>query len=233
MATEYQQYCPISKAVEVLGERWTLLVVRELLVGSRKFNDIARGVPGMSRTMLTKRLRQLEASGLVERLDGEYLPADACEDLRPALIGLGHWAAKWILTDPTAEECDVLLLMWWAHSRFDTSQLPDNRRTVIMFHFTDVSERFWVVVEPSGTSICLSDPGFDIDAVVSTQAPTLHKIWYGRDTISNAVKSGSLQFEGKQAITRRLPAVLSIDPASGFLGPGANAPAPRIYQRSL
>ena len=230
MTTDYQQYCPISKAVELLGERWTLLVVRELLVGSRNFNDIARGVPGMSRTMLTKRLRQLEAAGLVDRLDGKYIPTEACEDLRPALLGLGHWAAKWILTDPTAEECDALLLMWWAHSRLDTSQLPDDRRTIIMFHFTDVAERFWVVIEPSGTSICLSDPGFGIDATVSTDAPTLHKIWYGRETISNAIKSGELRFNGTRAITRHLPDILSVDPATGLLGPDGNAPSPRMYQ---
>ena len=143
MGTDYQQYCPISKAMEVLGERWTLLVVREFLVGSRKFNDIARGVPGRSRTMLTKRL----------------------------------------LRDPTVDECDALLLMWWAHSRLDTSQLPADRRTVMKFHFTDVAERFWVVIEPRGTSICLTDPGFDTDATISTEAPVLHKVWYGRQTI--------------------------------------------------
>ena len=136
--------------MEVLGERWTLLVVRELLVGSRKFNDIARGVPGMSRTMLTKRLRHLEAMGLVDRLDNQYLPTEACEELRPAVLGLGQWAAKWLLGDPTADECDALLLMWWAHSRLDTSQLPADRRTVIKFHFTDVVEQFWVVIEPAG-----------------------------------------------------------------------------------
>ena len=91
------QYCPIAEAAELLGERWTLLVIRELLIGSRKFNDIARGVPGMSRGLLTKRLRNLEAGGLVERLDGNYLPTDACEALRPILLGLGLWAGEWIL----------------------------------------------------------------------------------------------------------------------------------------
>lgn len=230
MGTDYQQYCPISKAMEVLGERWTLLVVRELLVGSRKFNDIARGVPGMSRTMLTKRLRHLEAMGLVDRLDTQYVPTEACEELRPTVLGLGQWATKWLLGDPVAEECDALLLMWWAHSRLDTSQLPADRRTVINFHFTDVAEQFWVVIEPGGTSICLTDPGFDTDATISTESPVLHNIWHGRQTIAAAVKSQNLRFEGKKAITRRLAGLLSIDPATGLLGPGAGAPAPRLYR---
>ena len=167
MPTEYQQYCPISKAAELLGQRWALLVIRELLVGSGKFNDIARGVPGMSRNVLTKRLRHLESGGLVERLDGSYLPTDPCEALRPTVLGLGLWAAEWILQDPTTEECDVLLLMRWAHSRLDISGLPSDRRTTVMFHFTDVGERFWLVVEQGGPSICLTDPGFETDAVIS------------------------------------------------------------------
>jgi alkyl sulfatase BDS1-like metallo-beta-lactamase superfamily hydrolase len=103
---------------------------------------------------------------------------------------------------------------------------------VIKFHFTDVAEQFWVVIEPSGTSICLTDPGFDTDATISTEAPVLHRVWYGRETIAAAIKSKSLQFEGKKAITRRLPGLLSIDPATGLLGPGLDAPAPRIFRQN-
>ncbi len=117
MATKYHQYCSISQAMEVIGERWTLLVVRELLAGSRQFNDIARGLPAMSRSMLTK-----------------HLPTQACEELRPALHVLGNWAVKWVMQDPTAEECDAKQLMWRAHSRLDTSVLPAGRRAVLMFH---------------------------------------------------------------------------------------------------
>lgn len=230
MAIKHQQYCPISKAAELLGERWTLLVIRELLIGSRKFNDIARGVPGMSRSLLTKRLRHLETGGLVERLDGNYLPTDACEDLRPTLLGLGLWAGEWILQDPTAEECDVLLLMWWAHSRLDISVLPSGRRTMLMFHFTDVGERFWVVVEQGEASICLTDPGFETDAVISTEAPTMHKIWHGRESLEAVVKSGGIHFNGKPAIIRRLVGLLTLDPSGGLLGASGDGPGPRLYR---
>lgn len=228
MGTSYEQYCPIAKGAELLGERWTILVIRELLAGSRSFNDIARGVPRMSRTMLSKRLRQLQASGLVERLDSSYMPTRACEELRPVLLGLGHWAATWIMQDPTEDDCDVELLMWWAHSRFDVASLPADRRTVLMFHFVDVNERYWTVVERGTCSICLSDPGFETDAFVKTDGPTMFKVWNGREPIEQAIRSGRLRFEGSTAIIRRLPDVLRLDPATGLLGPGGTAPAPRL-----
>lgn len=229
MDTKYHQYCSISMAMEVVGERWTLLVVRELLVGSRRFNDIARGLPAMSRSMLTKRLRHLEAVGLVERLDGAYLPTEACEALRPALHVLGNWADKYVMQDPTAEDCDAELLMWWAHSRFDTTALPADRRTVLLFHFADVSERLWTVTEREGTSVCFTDQGFETDAVVRTDVVTLHRIFHQRESINAAVKAGRLRFEGKPAITRRLPKVLNIE-ATGLLGLNADGPGPRLYR---
>jgi DNA-binding HxlR family transcriptional regulator len=232
MATKHHQYCAISLGAEVLATRWTLLVVRELLVGSRQFNDIARGLPGISRSMLTKRLRELEAADLVERLDDQYLPTEACQELRPVLMELGEWAWKWLLKDPRADEIDTTLLLWWAHSRLDTSALPDDRRTILMFHFTDVAERFWVIVERDGTSVCVADPGFDTDAVISSEAPTLHKIWHGRGSIDAAVKAGQLRFQGKSAITRQLRKVLTLDPITGLLGADADAPGPRVYRPS-
>lgn len=137
MSKSYGQYCPIAKAVEVLGERWSVLVVCELLIGSTQFNEIARGLPTMSRTLLAKRLRQLEAAGLVERLDGSYHLTPAGEDLCPLVFGFGVWAEQWILEDPTVEELDPQLLLWWVHGPLDTDSLPD-RRVVLEFEFTEV-----------------------------------------------------------------------------------------------
>lgn len=226
----YEQYCPIAKAAELLGERWTLLVIRELLAGSRTFSDIGRGVPRMSRTMLTKRLRELERSGLVDRVDGQYVPTEACEQLRPMVLGLGLWAATWIMQDPEDEECDAEVLMWWAHSRFDVEALRTDRRVVLEFRFADTNERFWVVVDGGVCSICLSDPGFGTDAVISTNATTMYKVWNGFEPIQAAVRSGRLRFDGNRSITRRLPEVLSLDPSTGLLGPGGGAPAPRLLR---
>ena len=228
LMAEYEQYCPIAKATEVVGERWTLLVIRELLVGSRHFNDLARGLPGMSRTMLSKRLTRLEALGLVEKHDGSYLRTDACEGLRPIVLALGEWSNTWLLKDPTIEECDLVLLMWWAHRRLNVATLPRAHRTVVHFRFVDAPEQFWVVVEDEERSICLADPGFEIDATVSTDVVTLHKIWHGREPVGAAVKDARLRFSGSKAITRHLPTMLALDPATGLLG-DSTSQRPNLY----
>lgn len=205
----YGQYCPIAKSAEILGERWTLLIVRELLVGATQFNDLARGLPGISRTLLTKRLRELESIGLVERLDGGYHLTPAGLSLRDLVFGLGAWAADWILLDPDPAELDAELLMWWCHGRLDTAPLPD-RRVVLEFRFADDPRRFWIVIESVGNSVCQHDPGFGVDAVIASDLRTLHLVWNGREDIAAAVRDARIAFDGTPAITRRLPQVLTI-----------------------
>ena len=224
----YGQYCPIAKASEVLGERWSVLVLRELLIGSHKFNDIARGLPEMSRTLLTKRLRQFEAVELLERIDGEYYLTPAGEDLRSIVFGLGDWTARWMLTDPEPEELDSEKAMWWGHSRIDLAPLPD-RRVVIEFQFSDDQRRYWLVVEPEvGASICLHDPGFGIDVTVTTDVATLSRLWNERETVAAAQRAGRIAFEGARALTRAMPRVLTIAHPS-VMGASPDAPSPRIY----
>jgi len=224
----YGQYCPIAKASEVLGERWSVLVMRELLIGSRKFNDIARGLPEMSRTLLTKRLRQFEEVGLLERFDGEYQLTPAGEDLRPIVFGLGDWTARWMLTDPDPEELDSEKAMWWGHSRIDTAPLPE-RRVVIEFRFSDDERRYWIVVEPEvGPSVCLSDPGYEIDVTVETDVATLCTLWQGRGTVAGAQRDGRMTFDGPRALTRVMPQVLAIAHPS-VMGTSEEAPRPRIF----
>ena len=205
----YGQYCPIAKSVEVLGERWSILVMRELLLGSSRFNDLARGLPGMSRTMLSKRLRELEAGGVVERLDGGYHLTPAGQELRPIVFGLGAWGEKWLLGEPDPDELDPLSLIWHAHARLDTSELPD-RRVVIAFELDDRPERYWIVVESVGCSVCEADPGFDVDVIVRSPLVTLYRIWYHQQTISSAIKRAELRFEGEPAFVRRMPKVLDL-----------------------
>ena len=173
----YGEYYPIAKDSEVLGERWSLLVMRELLIGSRRFNDIARGLPDMSRTLLTRRLRQFEQVGILERVRSEYWLTPAGEGLRPIVFGLGDWTARWLLGDPEPEELDSEQTMWWGHSRINTLSLP-HHRVVIEFHFSDDSRVYWIVIEPEiGASICLHDPGFEIDVLVRTDVGTLSALW--------------------------------------------------------
>lgn len=212
----YGQYCPISRAMEVLGERWTLLILRDMLVGSDRFNDLARGLPRLSRTLLAKRLRALEAAGLVERLDGRYVLTDAGEDLRPIVFSLGEWGARWMFDDPDPDELDAELLVWWMHGRIDTSLLPD-RRTVLHVRFTDDRRLFWIVVEGAGASVCLTDPGFDIDVTIVADVEALYTAWLGREPLRRVMKQGRIAFEGPRSLTRRMPEVLMLSPVAGLV----------------
>lgn len=216
----YGQYCPIARAVEVLGERWSLLIVRDLVVGTTRFNDLARGLPGLSRTLLSKRLRQLEQAGVVERLDGEYLLTPAGQDLEPVVMALGAWGAHWAFADPDPDELDPELLVWWMHGRLDTSTLPD-RRFVLHIRFTDDRRRFWIVVDAAGPSVCTTDPGYEVDATVSAEVSALYKVWLGRDPLRQALRGGRVTFDGSAAIVRRLPDVLALSPVAPMVAEAA------------
>jgi DNA-binding HxlR family transcriptional regulator len=214
--TGYGQYCPISRALDVLGDRWTLLVMRDLLTGTTRFNDLARGLPGISRSLLTKRLRSLERADIVERLDGEYLLTDAGRELEPIVFGIGEWGVRWTFGDPDPDELDPELLVWWMHTRIDASELPD-RRFVLHIRFTDHPQRFWLVVESGEASVCMTDPGYDVDVTTISDMSTLYQVWLGRVTVKAAVREGNLRFEGPPALTRRMPQVFMLSPISGMV----------------
>jgi DNA-binding HxlR family transcriptional regulator len=209
MGTSYGQYCPIAKATELLGERWTVLVVRELLIGSHHFNDVARGLPTMSRTLLAKRLRELVRAGIVEQRPDGYHLTPAGEALRPIVFGVGEWAATWILTDPRPDELDPVLLLWWAHGTFDRTPLPE-RRVVVSIALRDDPRRFWLVFETDSNSLCYNDPGFDVDATVTTDLLTLHRVFHGREPLASARRAERLTITGRREITRHIPAVLTV-----------------------
>lgn len=219
---EYSQYCPITRAVEVLGERWSILILRDMLVGATRFNDIARGNPRLSRTLLSKRLRQLEQAGIIDHVDDEYLLTPAGDDLRTVVFGLGEWGAKWQFDDPRETELDPELLMWWVHGRLDFSNMPD-RRLVFEFRFSDQPQWFWIIKDSQGPSICLHDPGFGIDATVQTDLSTMYKVWLGKLALRSAMRDGSLEIRGTSAIVRRLPATLQLSPIAEVVA-SANGP---------
>ncbi len=209
----YGQYCPIARALDVLGERWALLIVRDMLVGATRFNELARGLPGLSRSLLTTRLRQLERAGIVERARGEYLLTPAGRELEPIVFGLGAWGARWTFGDPESVELDAELLVWWMHKRLDTSGLP-GRRHVLHVRFRDDRRLFWIVVESGVPSVCLVDPGFEVDVTVASDVPSLYQVWLGRVTVEEAVQTGRLAFEGASEWTRRMPSLLRLSPVA-------------------
>jgi DNA-binding HxlR family transcriptional regulator/putative sterol carrier protein len=211
----YGQYCPISRALDVLGERWSLLVLRDLFIGTTRFNDLARGLPGLSRSLLAKRLRRFERAGLVEKVGNEYLLTSAGQELEPILFGLGAWGARWTFGEPQDEELDAGLLVWWMHSRLDTSSFP-GKRQVFSVIFTDDPRRYWIVVESGIASVCDADPGYPVDVTISSDVGSLYEVWLGRIPVVHAMRTGRVEFRGPSALTRRMPSVLRLSPVAGY-----------------
>ncbi len=209
----YAQYCPIVRAIEMLGERWTLLIVREMLTGARRFNDLARGLPGLSRALLARRLRQLQAAELVERADdGGYDLTRAGRDLDSLVFGLADWGARHAFGDPRPEELDPETLIWWFHGRIDTAEVP--RRAVVQVEVTDHQRIFWLVIEPDDASVCYTDPGFEVDALLRSDLATLYRMWEGEFELLDGVKAGTIDLTGPRWIVAGLPRWLLLSPVA-------------------
>jgi len=207
MTTTYGQFCPVAMASEVLTERWTPLVVRELLCGSTRFNDLRRGVPLMSPALLSKRLKTLERVGVIEHRDGEYLLTPTGEELRTVIESLGVWGQRWARGDVVAKKYDASLLMWDIHRNVDAAALPP-QRVVVHFHLQGSSDRkshFWLVLEAPTVDLCLTDPGHDVDVEVAGHISTMVDYWMGRADFMAAVKAGDLTVAGPRPLVRALP----------------------------
>jgi DNA-binding HxlR family transcriptional regulator len=213
MPESYGQFCPVAQAAEVLTERWTLLVVRELLMGSTRFNEIQRGVPRMSSSLLSKRLRELERSGLItkDRLAGErghaYRLTPAGEALGPLVVSLGTWSRDFLKREISAEEADPALLMWDMRRSLRLDRLPQDR-LVTFFRYRDAEDgkrAWWLVAEDSGADICFTDPGFSIDLQVDAEARAMAEVWLGRLELGAAMRSKRVRVTGPEHLVRSLP----------------------------
>jgi DNA-binding HxlR family transcriptional regulator len=215
----YGQFCAIAQAAEVLTERWTPLVIREIaLTGSRRFNDIQRGVPLMSSSLLSKRLRELESAGIIERrqrLDGkgsEYHLTPAGEELAPVFAQIGIWSERWLRRPIFEETPDTGLLMWWVRTTVNTDALPDGR-TVIHFRFPGAPKDlryFWLVLPEA--DLCLSDPGFGVDVTISSDPKTMTAVWMGDVELGDAVRGGDIELEGRRQLVRSFPKWFGLHP---------------------
>jgi DNA-binding HxlR family transcriptional regulator len=220
---KYNQYCPVAMALEILGDRWTLLIVRELLLGSRRFNEIERGLPGISRSLLASRLRALEQGGVLERLPGvvsnvtEYHLSEAGRDLRPMVEAFGAWGVRWAFGEPKLEELDAGLLVWKIHQRIDRELLPD-RRTVVEFAFSGPRGRHvWLVLERREVSVCVTPPRFDIDLVVRADLAFFYRLWLGHIEYAAATRCGAVVVEGPPTLARQLPRWFKWSPMAHFV----------------
>jgi DNA-binding HxlR family transcriptional regulator len=199
----YGQYCPVAKAAELLGDRWTLLIVREMLYGPLGFTAIERGLPGISRSVLASRLRRLQRDGIIERQpDGRYRFTTAGEALRPVVHALGDWVARWVLSDPSPAELDPELLMLFISRHVGREALPDGR-TVIRFEFHGTpARRLWMTLERDDVSVCLNDPCLPVDLVVSSTVRDLFQVYMGRNTLAAALNDGRVRLDGPRWAVR-------------------------------
>ena len=208
---DYGNYCPIALGSEVLADRWTPLIIRELILGSTRFNDIARGLPGISRTLLTQRLRHLERKGVIARWPAEsgrgaeYRLTEAGRALEPVLLGVGRWAVEWLYDDLDHTDIDAITLTWWMHHRVATDRLPERRVVLEMEHTAPEPTRIWMLFERREATVCIQPPGFDVDLIVRCATPDLAAVFSGLETWRRSVSTGTIAVEGPPALSRELP----------------------------
>ncbi|GLS39317.1 HxlR family transcriptional regulator [Mesorhizobium tianshanense] len=218
----YGQFCPVALAAEMLCTRWTVVLLRELVAGSTRFNDLRRGVPRMSPALLVKRLRDLEEAGIVRRVASrtepgilEYHLTPAGRDLKPVVEAIGIWGQRWFEADVSLQHLDPSLLMWDMHRNLDPTTLPP-RRCVIHFLYPELPaarRRWWLLIQPGAeVDLCSVDPGFDIDLYVTTDLRTMTAIWMGVTTVNKAMSDGSLVLTGDRQIACHMQTWLGLSP---------------------
>jgi DNA-binding HxlR family transcriptional regulator len=216
--SKYRQYCPVARAAEIVADRWTPLILRELLAGSVHFNAIERGLPGISRSLLAGRLRLLEDAGVLVRRTGaqrnvtDYELTPAGQDLRDVIERLGAWGVRWAFGDPKPEELDPVLLLWKMHLRIRRDRIPSTRTTIEFDFSGPAGRRLWLVLEPREVSVCLKPPGFDPDLIVRAEVRDLYRVWLHEIDYSAALRSGVVVIEGPVRLRREFPEWLMWSP---------------------
>ncbi len=216
----YKQFCPLAMAAEVLCTRWTMVLLREFIAGSTRFNDLRRGVPKMSPSLLSKRLKELETIGIIERRPVphdrgvyEYHLTASGRDLRGVVEAVGFWGQKWVESNLSLKNLDPSLLMWDMRRNLNPEPLP-KRRCVVQFLYSDLpssKNAWWLVIEQDGeVDLCWSDPGFDIDLFITTKLRTMTAIWMGVTTVAR--ERDQIEFSGSRALADTLQVWLGLSP---------------------
>jgi DNA-binding HxlR family transcriptional regulator len=231
MGTSYHQFCPVAKAMELLDERWTLLIVRELIAGSCRFNDLRRGLPRMSPALLSKRLQQLGSAGVVERrpADGavRYRLTPAGRELQPIVEAVGAWGVRWIGELGDAD-LDPKLLLWDMHRNIDHTAVPPGR-TVVAVVFPDVPaphpRAWWLVIADGEADVCDDDPGHEVTVSLTADLRALVQVWRGDRTWTEALRADQLRVHGPEAVRRALPGWFTLSLFASVPRPPATVPA--------
>jgi DNA-binding HxlR family transcriptional regulator len=220
----YGQFCPVAQALELVGERWTLLVIRELLCGNYRFGEIMHGLPLISRSVLSQRLKTLESAGLLERhargaagaagAGPVYCLTAAGRELEPIVLGLGTWGQRWTRGKLDAKDLDPVLMMWDLRRHLDLERLPE-RSTVVMFWYRDVPakrSRYWLRIERPEVELCLTNPGFAVELTVETTIRTMADVWLGNRDLREALRAGAIELQGTPGLVRAFPSWLLLSP---------------------
>lgn len=216
----YGQFCPVAMAAETLCTRWTMVLVRELVAGSTRFGDLRRGVPRMSPSLLSQRLKELEAAGVLTRTPApgepgvyDYRLTEAGRDLQSVIEAFGLWGQKWVETQATLKNLDPSLLMWDMRRNLDPTPLPRSR-TVVQFSYPELSlpkRNWWLVVAPTAeVDLCSTDPGYDVDLWVTTDLRTMTAIWMGLTRVEDS--ASKIRLDGDPAIARTMQTWLGLSP---------------------
>jgi DNA-binding HxlR family transcriptional regulator len=214
---EYGQFCPVAKASDIIGERWTVLILRELLLGTTRYNDFQRGLSRISPTLLSKRLKMLEEKGLIVRRrpsgakSHEYHLTACGRELEPLIEHLAVWGMRWARGQMTDIELDVEFLMWDLQRRLQTERLPDGE-TVLCFSFDEL-ERFktwWLVVSANDVDLCSENPGKEVDLYISSTVRDLAIVWRGDVPIKKALREKTIRTHGNTHLARTMPDWLGI-----------------------
>lgn len=225
----YEQFCPVAMAAEVLCTRWTIVLLREFMAGSTRFNALRRGVPRMSPALLSRRLKELVAAGVLTKsgsgrgaAGSEYRLTEAGRELIPIIQAFGVWGQRWIDADLSLTRLDVQLLMWDMRRNLDPDPLPPCR-SVIRFVYTDAAtphSRWWLIVEPGvGVDLCSVDPGHDLDLDVRADVRTMTAVWMGHERVDAAVADGRLCLDGDALLGSSMQRWLGLSPFAGVALP--------------
>lgn len=228
---QYGQFCPVAKSAEIIGDPWSILIVRELLLGSTRFNALQRGLPRISPTVLNTRLKELEERGVIvkRRLNGQrghaYNLTAAGRELSAVVEALAAWGMRWARDEMRPDDLDVSFLMFDVQRRIDATALPEGE-TVLCFQFTDVAKfcHWWLVCRGNQVDLCYEDPGKDVSCYITSTSRDLIGIWMGDIPLSKALKAGRVQLTGERHLCRTFPRWFALSAA-------AKTPRPTTTER--
>ena len=216
----YGQFCPLAQATQLLCERWTLIVVRELIAGSTRFSELQKGVPLMSPTLLSTRLKQLVDAGVLIRNGNKgnyaYQLTDAGKELRPIVELLGAWGHRWARSNLNSDDLDAGLLMWDMRRSIDPSVFPEHR-VVVQFEYPDAPQGardWWLVSENGEIDLCLNDHGYEVDILIRCSLKVMTKVWICEQLFNEAVNARDIEVMGNPKLTSNLENWLRTSPLS-------------------